>query len=63
MSEKKLYLKLKDVLEIFPVSRSSWNRGVRLGKFPKPIKFGERIRLWEKDEFYAFLKKTKKENE
>ena len=34
---KKL-IRLKEVLDRFPVSKSTWHQGVIDGKFPKPIK-------------------------
>ena len=42
------YLRLKDVLALIPVSKSTWWAGVREGRFPKPTyKFGTRIRAWD----------------
>ncbi len=31
---------------IIPVSRSSWWRGVRLGRYPKPVKLGPATTAW-----------------
>jgi prophage regulatory protein len=31
---------------IIPVSRSSWLAGVKSGKYPKPVKLGERTVAW-----------------
>jgi hypothetical protein len=31
---------------IIPVCRSSWLNGVKSGKYPKPIKLGERTTAW-----------------
>lgn len=37
-------LRLKMVLEIIPVSKSTWWAGVKSGRFPKPVKtLGGRI--------------------
>jgi prophage regulatory protein len=44
------YLRLHDVIgnrrkgipALFPVSASTWWKGVRSGKFPKPVKLGPR---------------------
>ncbi len=39
-------IRLNRVLEIIPVSRSSWWGGVACGKFPAPIKLGIRTTCW-----------------
>lgn len=46
-------LRLHQVLEIIPVSRSTWYNGIEDGRFPKPIKFGKRIACWKKSEILA----------
>lgn len=40
------YLRLPQVLEIFPVSKSSWWAGVKSGKYPKSVKLGCRTTAW-----------------
>ena len=32
------YVRLETVLAIYPVSRSTWFKGVAEGRFPKPVK-------------------------
>ncbi len=39
-------LRLKQVLQFIPVSRSTWWAGVKTGRFPKPIKLGPRTTAW-----------------
>jgi len=39
-------LRLKEVLEIIPISKSSWWDGVRTGKYPAPVKLGPRLTCW-----------------
>jgi prophage regulatory protein len=39
-------LRLRQVLEIVPVSRSTWFAGIRSGRFPRPISLGPRISAW-----------------
>ncbi len=43
-------LRIKQVLQLIPVSRSSWWQGVRTGKYPKPIKLGERTTCWKSED-------------
>lgn len=52
-------LRISQVLEIIPVSRSTWWQGVKTGKFPKPVKLGERMTAWHESEVRALLKKDK----
>lgn len=39
-------LRIKQVLQFVPVSRSAWWQGVRTGKYPKPRKLSERVTVW-----------------
>ena len=60
MAEEKqqiAFLRLPQVLEIFPISRSSWWQGCKNGKYPKPIKLGPRITVWRKDEIEKLAEK------
>jgi prophage regulatory protein len=43
-------LRLKQVLEIIPVSKSTWWAGVKSGRFPQPVKLGPRTTCWRKSE-------------
>ena len=40
------FLRLPQVLERIPVSKSTWWAGVRKGTFPKPVKLTERTSAW-----------------
>jgi prophage regulatory protein len=40
-------LRLNQVLERIPVSKSTWWAGVRCGRYPKPIKLSPRITVWK----------------
>ena len=46
------FLRLRDVIggkdnpSIIPVSRSSWYKGIAEGRYPKPVKLGERMSAW-----------------
>lgn len=47
------FLRLRQVLEIIPVSKSTWWAGVREGRFPKPIKLTERTSAWLRSDIEA----------
>lgn len=48
-------LRIKQVLKFIPVSRSSWWQGVRTGKYPKPIKLGERTTCWRSEDIRTLI--------
>jgi predicted DNA-binding transcriptional regulator AlpA len=39
-------LRIKQVLEIYPVSRTSWYRGMKSGKYPRPVSLGNQVVAW-----------------
>lgn len=47
---KELYLRLNQVLEIIPVSRSTWYRGINEGIYPKQVKLSHKIAAWKLSE-------------
>ncbi len=49
------YLRLPEVLKLFPVSKSTWWQGVKNGKFPKPVKLTERTTAWKAEDIKALL--------
>lgn len=61
MSDK--FLRLWDILgdekqgikPIIPVSRATWYKGVREGRFPAPIKFGERTSVWREEDIIELV--------
>ncbi len=40
------YLRLPEVLDRIPVSKSTWWAGIRNGIFPKAIKLSPRVTVW-----------------
>ena len=40
------YARLKDVLRVIPISRSSWYAAVQDGRIQPPIKLGKRTAAW-----------------
>ena len=45
-SEVSRLIRLTEVLDFLPISKSTWWDGVRTGKFPAPVKLGDRITCW-----------------
>lgn len=51
------YLRLQEVLQIIPMSKSSWYAGIKTGKHPKPVKLGERTAAWRVEDIKALIEK------
>lgn len=47
------YYKLCQVLQIFPVSKSTWYRGIKTGLYPQPVKLNVRSVAWKASEIFA----------
>ena len=48
-------LRVKQVLEKIPVSRTTWWQGVKDGKFPQPVKLGPRTTAWRTSDIDALI--------
>ena len=51
------FLRLPQVLAIFPISKSAWWEGCKTGRFPKPVKLGPRTTAWKAEDIAALVKK------
>jgi len=40
------FLRLHQVLKLFPVSRATWYNGIQAGKYPAPVKLSDRASAW-----------------
>jgi predicted DNA-binding transcriptional regulator AlpA len=48
-------LRLPAVLRLIPVGRSTWWKGVKDGRFPAPVKLGERTTAWRASDVLALI--------
>jgi len=48
-------LRIKQVLQFVPVSRSAWWAGVKAGFYPKPVKLSERVTCWKAADIRALI--------
>ncbi len=53
------YFRLNQILEIFPISASTWWAGVKSGIFPSPVKLGFRATYWRKSDIFILIEKIK----
>jgi len=40
------FVRLRDVLRVIPVSKSTWWAGVRAGRYPSSVKLAPRVTAW-----------------
>lgn len=52
------FLRLPEVLHYYPVSRSTWWAGVRSGRYPQPVKLGERCTAWRVEDIRDLIERT-----
>lgn len=52
------FVRLPQILAVFPIGKSTWWAGVRSGRFPQPVRpspFGERVTVWKVEDIRNFL--------
>lgn len=53
------FVRLPQILQVFPVSKSTWWAGVKDGRFPKSIKLSHRITVWRAEDIHDLIKRYK----
>ena len=51
------FLRLRQVLELIPVSRTAWFVGVKEGRFPAPVKLGKRTAAYRSTDILALIER------
>jgi len=49
------FLRLPEVLKLYPVSKSSWWQGVQSGQYPKPVKLAPRTTAWKVEDIRKLI--------
>ena len=49
------FLRLPQVLNFVPISKSAWWEGCKTGRFPKPVKLGPRTTAWRAEDIAALV--------
>ena len=49
------FVRLPKILAVFPVGKSTWFEGVRVGRFPKPVKLGPRTSAWRVEDIRKLI--------
>ena len=54
------FVRLPDILAVYPVGKSTWWAGCRSGKYPSPIKLSEKITAWRVEDIRALIERVAK---
>ena len=54
------YMRLAEVLALFPVRPTAWWDGVAAGRYPRPVKIGPKINAWRVADIRQLLADTSK---
>ena len=50
------FVRLSTLLQVIPVSKSTWWAGVKSGRYPQPVRsLGERITAWRAEDIRALI--------
>jgi prophage regulatory protein len=52
------FLRLKQVLEIFPVSKSTWYDGIKAGLYPKPVNLSPSTVAWRVEDIRRLVEEA-----
>ena len=55
------FLRLPQVLDFVPISKSAWWEGCKSGRFPKPVKLGPRTTAWRAEDIAALVQRLGEE--
>ena len=49
------FMRLPQILQLIPISKSAWWQGCREGRFPKPVKLGPKTTAWRVEDIAALI--------
>lgn len=53
------YMRLKQILTVFPVSKTTWWEGVKSGRYPKPVKLSAKVTGWRVEDIKKLMDNLK----
>ena len=53
------FVRLPQILKLYPVSPATWWAGVKSGRFPKSVKLGPNITAWRVEDIRALIEAHK----
>ena len=55
LPDKAAFVRLHTILQILPISPSTWWAGIKSGHFPKPVRLGKRITAWRVEDIRKLI--------
>lgn len=52
------FVRLCQILAVYPVGRSTWWAGVKSGRYPAPVKLGPRTTAWRVEDIRRLIEST-----
>jgi predicted DNA-binding transcriptional regulator AlpA len=49
------FVRLPQVLRVIPVGKTCWWEGVKIGRFPKPVKLSPRCTAWRAEDIHKLI--------
>lgn len=57
------FLRIRDVLRLIPVSRSTWYAGIEAGRFPRQVRILGNVVAWRVSDIQALIERINAEAE
>ena len=54
------FVRLPQILDVFPVSASTWWAGVKSGRFPAPVKLTANTTAWRAEDIHALISRIER---
>ncbi|WP_415900541.1 helix-turn-helix transcriptional regulator [Neptuniibacter sp. QD48_11] len=52
------FVRLSQILEVYPISKSRWWAGVKEGRLPSPVRLGPRTTAWKVEDIRKLIEET-----
>ena len=52
------FIRLREVLRLIPVSKSSWWAGVKTGRYPRAVKLGPHTTAWRVEDIRRLMEQV-----
>lgn len=51
------FVRLPTILKLIPIGKSSWWDGIKKGKYPAPVRIGNRVTAWRAEDIRALIER------
>jgi len=52
------YMRMRDILKLFPVSESTWLLGVKAGRYPQKLRLTKKTVVWRRKDIEDLLRRV-----